>query len=86
MNPSERAGLLISREWPDRRAVGGRQLIEGNIDVIAMKSTLVRTHPATRAFSEIIILMTEFGFRYFNDVGGWREPGTGLVEGKDVLS
>jgi FkbM family methyltransferase len=64
---------------------GGRHLIQHNVDALALELTLKRVHPEMKTFLEIVNLMAELGFRYFDDVGEWRTPATGLLEQKDVL-
>jgi hypothetical protein len=55
------------------------------VDAVALELTLKRVHPEMKTFLEIVNLMAELGFRYFDDVGEWRTPATGLLEQKDVL-
>ncbi len=64
---------------------GGRNFIDQNVDVIAIELTLERVHPEMKTFQEMINLMSDLGFRYFDDVGEWRTPATGLLEQKDAL-
>ena len=80
-------GLLkIDVQYAEHLVIeGGRRLIEQNVDAIAIELTLERVHPEMKTFSEMTNLMTALGFRYFDDVGGWRTPATGLLEQKDVL-
>jgi FkbM family methyltransferase len=80
-------GLLkIDVQYAEHLVIdGGRRFIEQNVDAIAIELTLERVHPGIKTFSEMINLMTTLGFRYFDDVGGWRTPATGLLEQKDVL-
>jgi FkbM family methyltransferase len=80
-------GLLkIDVQYAEHLVIeGGRRFIEENVDAIAIELTLKRVHPGMKTFIEMTNLMTAFGFRYFDDVGGWRTPATGLLEQKDVL-
>jgi len=63
---------------------GCRALIGRNVDVIAIQSALERVHPEARTFDEIIDIMSELGFRYFDDAGKRHTP-AGLLEQKRAL-
>ena len=78
--------LKVDVQYAEHLVVeGGRNLIANHIDVIVLELTLQRAHPEARTFDEMMVLMSQLGFRYFDDVGEWRAPGTGLLEQKDVV-
>jgi hypothetical protein len=64
---------------------GGTQFLSTQVDVVVLELTLARVSPETRTFAEMLCLMSELGFEYFDDVGDWRDPGTGRLEQKDAL-
>jgi FkbM family methyltransferase len=64
---------------------GGQDFIRDYADFVVLELTLDRTHPEARTFDETIALMTQLGFRYFDDAGGWRAPASGILEQKDAL-
>ncbi len=80
-------GLLkIDVQYAEHLVIeGGRDFIGQNVDVIVLELTLERVHPEMKTFQEMINLMSDLGFRYFDDVGEWRTPATGLLEQKDAV-
>ena len=64
---------------------GGREFVKEHVDVVILELSVVRETEAAKTISEMIVMMDELGFRYFDDVGEWRSPITGLLEQKDVM-
>jgi FkbM family methyltransferase len=64
---------------------GGEEFIRNHVDLVALELTLDRAHPEAKTFEEMIALMSLLGFRYFDDVGDWRTPSSGMLEQKDAL-
>jgi FkbM family methyltransferase len=63
---------------------GATQLIE-QVDAVILELTLTRDHPKAKTFIEMMELMDQLGFRYFDDIGDWRDPQTGVLRQKDGL-
>lgn len=55
------------------------------IDVLVLELSLVRYHEEARTFLEMLNLLDECGFRYFDDAGCWRSPVDGTLLQKDVI-
>ena len=64
---------------------GGREFVKEQVDVVILELSVTRETESAKTISEMIIMMDELGFRYFDDVGEWRSPITGLLEQKDVM-
>ena len=64
---------------------GAGDLLRGQIDVVILELTLVRVVAGARTLPEMIALMTDLGFDYYDDVGSWRNPRSGRLEQKDVM-
>jgi FkbM family methyltransferase len=85
-NLNGRGLLKIDVQYAEHLIIeGGRDFIGRNVDVVAMELTLERVHPEVKTFQEMINLMSDLGFRYFDDVGEWRTPASGQLEQKDAL-
>ncbi len=85
-NVSGRGMLKVDVQFAEHMVIeGGRDFISNHVDVVVLELTLERAHPEAKTFDEMILMMSELGFRYFDDAGEWRAPASGLLEQKDVL-
>jgi FkbM family methyltransferase len=64
---------------------GGREFVQNQVDMVILELSVTRETESAKTLSEMIVVMDELGFRYFDDVGEWRSPSTGLLEQKDVM-
>jgi FkbM family methyltransferase len=63
---------------------GGKDLLP-QVDAIAAELSLVRYDPGARVFLEMLQLLDQLGFRYYDETGGWRSPVDGTQLQKEVL-
>jgi hypothetical protein len=62
---------------------GAGQFLD-QIDLVMLETNLDPPDPSIRDFAEIIAMMKERGFRFFDHSGGWRDPYTGVSRQLDV--
>jgi FkbM family methyltransferase len=63
---------------------GGKDFLS-QIDAIAAELSLVRYDPGARVFLEMVQLLDQLGFRYYDETGKWRSPVDGTLLQKEVL-
>jgi len=63
---------------------GARQLLE-QVDALLLELSLFRYAPEAMLFPEMLELVRQLGFHYYEDTGGWRSPVDGTTLQKDVL-
>jgi len=63
---------------------GGKDFLP-QVDVIAAELSFVRYDPQARVFLEMLQLLDQLGFRYYDETGGWRSPVDGTLLQKEVL-
>ncbi len=63
---------------------GARELLP-RLDAIVLELSLHRYHPEAKTFLEMLNVLRDLGFRYFDDAGCWRSPVDGMLLQKDVL-
>jgi FkbM family methyltransferase len=80
-------GLLkMDVQYAEHRIVeGGIGFINEQVDAVIMELTLIRPVEEARTFLEMVTMMDQLGFRYYDDTGEWRSPTDGTLEQKDVL-
>lgn len=83
----EGRGLLkIDVQFSEHLVIeGALKIIQDHIDVVILELTLARVHPSARTLLEMSNRMAELGFRFFDQIGGWRVPTTGELEQLDVV-
>jgi FkbM family methyltransferase len=64
---------------------GATQMLRDHTDVVAIELTLERVNQESRTFPEVIAMMDDLGFSYWDDAGEWRERSSGALEQKDVV-
>ena len=79
-------GLLkLDVQFAEHLAIeGGHKLLE-NVDVCIIELSLWKTREDTKSLVEMIDIMAELGFRFYDEVGYWRMPRTGTLFQKDIL-
>ncbi len=63
---------------------GGKDFLP-QVDAIAVELSLVRYDPEARVFLEMLQLLDQLGFRYYDETGGWRSPVDGTLLQKEVI-
>jgi FkbM family methyltransferase len=63
---------------------GGRNLLP-QLDAVVAELSLVRYDPRARVFLEMLQLLDELGFRYYDETGKWRSPVDGTLLQREVL-
>lgn len=54
-------------------------------DFVLLELTFEPPVPEARNFTQMVNLMDGYGFRPFDDVGGWRSPKSGFSDQKDIM-
>lgn len=79
-------GLLkIDVQFAEHLVLKGAEHVLGQTDALLVELSLVAYTPQARLFHEMCDLIRGLGFRYYEDVGGWRSPTDGTLLQKDVL-
>jgi hypothetical protein len=55
------------------------------IDAIVIELSLIRYDENSLVYAEMIQLMDQLGFRYFDETGEWRSPQNGVLLQKELL-
>jgi FkbM family methyltransferase len=63
---------------------GAKQFLQ-QVDALLVELSLFRYNAQALTFPEMYELIRSLGFRYYEDVGGWRSPADGTTLQKDVL-
>jgi FkbM family methyltransferase len=82
---SGRGLLKIDVQCAEHLVLEGAKLLMSQLDVIVLELSLVRYDERAKDFAEMIQMLNELGFRYYDDVGCWRSPVDGTLLQKDVL-
>jgi FkbM family methyltransferase len=79
-------GLLkIDVQFAEHLVLAGAMDLLPQVDALVIELSLVRYASQPLLFPEMCDMLAELGFRYFEDVGGWRSPVDGTQLQKDVL-
>jgi len=79
-------GLLkLDIQYAEHLALQGAKQLLPQIDALLVELSLFRHNEQTLVFHEMYELIRDLGFRYYEDVGGWRSPVDGTMLQKDVL-
>lgn len=79
-------GLLkIDVQFAEHLVLAGAPQLLPQIDVLIVELSLFRYSQEARLFEEMCELIRGLGFRYYEDVGGWRSPVDGTLLQKDVV-
>ncbi len=77
--------VKIDVQFAEHLVIEGARKLLPQVDFLVMELTLQRCVPEARTFLEMVVQMEQAGFQYFDDIGDWRNPVTGILEQKDVL-
>jgi FkbM family methyltransferase len=64
---------------------GGRSFIDDHVDVVILELTIHRAHSQAKTYREMLELMDHIGFEVIDEMEGWRDPKTGILEQKDTV-
>jgi hypothetical protein len=79
-------GLLkIDVQQAEHLVLAGASKILPQIDVIVAELSLYQLAEGGKTLIEMLELFKEKGYRYFDDVGEWRDPRDGTLLQKDIL-
>jgi len=79
-------GLLkIDVQCAEHLVIEGAKQLLAQIDAVVLESSLVRYDERAKVYGEMIQIMDQLGFRYYDDTGHWRSPSDGTLLQKDVL-
>jgi FkbM family methyltransferase len=65
--------------------LGGLNFIRENVDFLVLELTIAREHPNARTYREMLEMVEGLGFVMIDEMEGWRNPHTGLLEQKDTV-
>ena len=77
--------LKIDVQCAEHLVLQGAAALLPQVDVIVLELSLVRYAPEAKVFSEMVALMQQLGFRYYDDAGTWRSPVDGTLLQKDAV-
>jgi FkbM family methyltransferase len=79
-------GLLkIDVQFAEHLVLAGARKLLSRVDALLVELSLLRYAPQAMVFEEMWELIRRLGFRYYEDIGGWRSPSDGTTLQKDVL-
>ncbi len=79
-------GLVkIDVQFAEHLVLAGATEILPQVDVLILELSLVRYASQSMLFIDMCELLRDLGFRYYEDVGGWRSPVDGTLLQKDVV-
>jgi len=64
---------------------GGLNFIRENVDFLILELTILREHPQARTYREMLEMIEGLGYVMVDEMEGWRNPHTGLLEQKDTV-
>ena len=84
-NLQGRGLLKMDVQFTEHLVLAGAVELLAQVDALIIELSLVRYASQPMLFPEMCDLLDELGFRYHEDVGGWRSPVDGRQLQKDVL-
>jgi FkbM family methyltransferase len=85
-NVTGRGLLKVDVQYAEHLVLAGaKRALQDMVDFVLLELTLYRANERARTFAEMINLMSELGFDYYDDVGEWRSPINGRLEQRDAL-
>jgi FkbM family methyltransferase len=78
-------GLLkLDVQGAEHLVLAGAKSFLSQVDVLIIELSLFSLTPGALGMEEMLPLLTEHGFEYYDDVGEWRSPADGRLLQKDV--
>ena len=79
-------GLLkIDVQFAEHLVLEGGKEFLSQVDVLVVELSLIRYADTAKTFTEMIQTIQDLGFRYYDDVDGWRLPEYGTLLQKDSI-
>jgi len=79
-------GLLkLDVQFAEHLVIEGAKQFLSQVDVCIIELSLWKYQEETKTLTEMLEVMTELGFRYYDEVGEWRLPSDGTLFQKDIL-
>ncbi|HYG35246.1 MAG TPA: FkbM family methyltransferase, partial [Clostridia bacterium] len=79
-------GLLkIDVQFAEHLVLAGAKEFLPQVDALIVELSMIRYTDEAKLFPEMCDLIRRLGFRYYEDLGGWRSPVDGTMLQKDVL-
>jgi FkbM family methyltransferase len=82
---SGRGLLKLDVQFAEHLVLAGAANFLKQVDAIFIEVSMDRQVPGAKTFLEMMILLQGLGFRYFDQAGTWREPGTGRLLQADAI-
>jgi FkbM family methyltransferase len=78
--------LKIDVQFAEHLVIGGGlNFIRNNVDFIILELTLHRPHDQAKTYREMLEMMNQLGFEVIDEMEGWRDPQSGVLEQKDTV-
>jgi FkbM family methyltransferase len=78
--------LKIDVQFAEHLVVqGGLNFIQNHVDVMILELTIQREHPQAKTYREMLDMIEGLGFTMVDEMEGWRNPVTGILEQKDTV-
>jgi FkbM family methyltransferase len=77
--------LKMDVQFAEHLVLEGASELLKQVDLIITELSFLKHHPAGKTFLEMLDLLNELGFRYYDDAGEWRLPTDGTLHNKDGL-
>jgi FkbM family methyltransferase len=77
--------LKLDVQCAEHLVLAGAGSFLARVDAIQVETSLVNYAPGVKLLPEMFGLLEGFGFRYYDEAGGWRCPAEGTLLQKDVL-
>jgi len=84
-NITGRGILKLDVQCAEHLIVDGARNFLSQIDAIVIELSLIRYDENSLVYAEMIQLMDQLGFRYFDETGEWRSPQNGVLLQKELL-
>jgi FkbM family methyltransferase len=79
-------GLLkLDVQFAEHLVIEGAKQFLSQVDVCIIELSLWKYQEETKTLTEMLEVMTQLGFRYYDEVGEWRLPSDGTLFQKDIL-
>lgn len=82
---SGRGLLKMDVQFAEHLVLEGAEKFLTQIDAVVIELSLLRHYKESKTFLEMLEIMDDLGFRYYDDVGDWRLPVDGTLHNKDGL-
>ena len=84
-NITGRGILKLDVQCAEHLIVDGAKNFLSQVDAIVIELSLIRYDENSLVYAEMIQLMDQLGYRYFDETGEWRSPQNGVLLQKELL-